>query len=303
MKRLVYAVLRAVSGDVTEPRLPAGLKAIVVGDLAVAYSEVKVGDLVATVPRLEAFAEVVAELHQEHTVIPFRFGTAFDSDSQLAALLQEHRSEWLESLDQVEQCDEYSVHMLHSCAPCRDPAKSADHGDGRATAEPAKRPGTAYLIARQTELRRAANEQQNAQERADNVRRVLTPLSRDCYVKTLAPGQGELITLVFLVPRIQSDLPVCGGPAFLHQRLYNSWRLAPGLLTTSSLPVRHRTEDRRSRCTAVGCGLVSWLVQDCLQMFSEVRSDRELKSSIRTPSKPLLRSNKHKIHQFHKNHD
>ncbi|HMF38460.1 MAG TPA: GvpL/GvpF family gas vesicle protein, partial [Isosphaeraceae bacterium] len=111
MKRLVHAVLRVGNDEGRELVLPAGLRCLISGDLATAFREVAVAELTPTVPRLEAFAAAVAELHRNHTTIPFRFGCTVESNSHLVALLREHRSAWLSMLDRVEQCDEYSVHL------------------------------------------------------------------------------------------------------------------------------------------------------------------------------------------------
>ena len=111
MKRLVHAVLRVGNNEGRELVLPAGLSCLVSGDLAIAFCAAAVAEFTPTVPRLEAFARTVAELHRNHTTIPFRFGCTVESDSQLVALLHNHRSAWLSMLDRVEQCDEYSVHL------------------------------------------------------------------------------------------------------------------------------------------------------------------------------------------------
>ena len=111
MKRLVHAVLRVGNNEGRELVLPAGLSCLVSGDLAIAFCAAAVAEFTPTVPRLEAFARAVADLHRTHTTIPFRFGCTVESDSQLVALLHNHRSAWLSMLDRVEQCDEYSVHL------------------------------------------------------------------------------------------------------------------------------------------------------------------------------------------------
>ncbi len=88
MKRLVHAVLRVGDNEGRELVLPAGLRCLVSGDLAIAFCAVAVEELTPTVPRLEAFARTVAELHRNHTTIPFRFGCTVESDSQLVAWIE-----------------------------------------------------------------------------------------------------------------------------------------------------------------------------------------------------------------------
>jgi len=187
------------------PPLPAGVNCLVRGDLGVAYALTEVRALTMSVPRLEAFAEVVAELHRQHTVVPFRYGCTFDSEAELSALLEENRPTWLASLHNVEQCDEYSVHLLPSSETS---TKEWDVGAvfrAPNREESREHPGTAYLLARRAELAHAESHHRHAQERADRVRRGLEGHYRKCYVDPGPERPRELITLVFLVLRRSSS--------------------------------------------------------------------------------------------------
>ena len=147
VKRLVHAVLR-VHDTGQEPVLPDGLRCVTSGDIAVAYCDASLESLTPSLPRLQAFARAVAEVHRHHTTIPFRFGCTVDSDAQLVDLLSDSRFAWVEALDRVQQCDEYSVHLPpHTESPA--PQHQTDRTfDDQQAFESTDRPGTNYLMAR-----------------------------------------------------------------------------------------------------------------------------------------------------------
>jgi len=233
VKRLVHAVLRIRKDDEHELVLPAGLRCLLSGDLAIVFRLVAVDALTPTVPGLEAFATAVAELHRTHTTIPFRFGCTVESDFQLEALLRNHRVTWLSMLDRVEQCDEYSVHLPpHELA--------TDQGQPERTSrdaqkvEPTDRPGTTYLMARRNTLQRAAAARKEALRRAEQVCQALEGLYRSYEVNPPVTGRETRVTLVFLVPRTSST-------AFL-SAVEGASHLAKGrLLATGPWPPYHFT--------------------------------------------------------------
>ncbi|GEM_PF-4766715 len=234
MKRLVHAVLRVDKDEGRDLVLPAGLRCLVSGDLAIAFCAVAVEALTPTVPRLETFARAVAELHRTHTTIPFRFGCTVESDSQLEALLRNHQVAWLSMLDRVEQCDEYSVHLPPH------PESSTHQGQPEGTPgnpqiiEPTDRPGTNYLMARRNTLQRASAVRNQALARAEQVRQALDGLYRSYEIKPPIPGRETLVTLVFLVPRASST-------AFLSAVQAASHPVSGHLLATGPWPPYHFT--------------------------------------------------------------
>ena len=214
MKRLVHAVFRVGNNEGRELVLPAGLRCLVSGDLAIAFCAVAVEELTPTVPRVEAFATTVAELHRNHTTIPFRFGCTVESDSQLVALLRDQRSAWLSMLDRVEQCDEYSVHLPPHPESSTHQGQPEGTPDDPQIIEPAGRPGTNYLMARRNTLRCASAVRNQALARAEQVRQALDGLYRSYEIKPPIPGRETLVTLVFLVPRIIHGVSECGASCF-----------------------------------------------------------------------------------------
>jgi len=205
VKRHVYAVMRVPAAEAGAPPLPPGVNCLVCGDLGVAYAEAEVRALTMSVPHLEEFAAVVAELHRWHTIVPFRYGCTFDSETELSALLEEHRPAWLASLHGVEQCDEYSVHLLPSSGTSAQETGVRAVFRGPEPEESTERPGTAYLLARRAELAHAECHQRHAEDRADQVRRAVDGHYRECYIDPGPQRPCELITLVFLVPRRSSS--------------------------------------------------------------------------------------------------
>ncbi len=234
MKRLVHAVFRAGNNEGRELVLPAGLRCLVSGDLAIAFCAVAVEALTPTVPRLETFARAVAELHRTHTTIPFRFGCTVESDSQLEALLRNHQVAWRSMLDRVEQCDEYSVHLPPH------PESSSHQGQPERTSddpqilEPTDRPGTTYLMARRNTLQRASAVRKEALVRADEVCQALEGFYRCYEVNPPVPGRETRVTLVFLVPRASST-------AFLRAVEGASHPVTGHLLATGPWPPYHFT--------------------------------------------------------------
>jgi len=131
MKHLVYGALR----DVRPGRhaLPAGVEGAPVflvaeGGLAAACSGVPDGCATPTVPRATAYAWVVGALHAVTAVLPFRYGNFLDSSERVLNLLRVRREAFLQSLEEVEGCDEMGLRILLEDRPhlaCAQPACAA----------------------------------------------------------------------------------------------------------------------------------------------------------------------------------
>jgi len=161
MKHLVYCALRDVR--LGRHALPPGVEGAPVflvaeGGLAAACSVAPDGCATPTVPRATAYAWVVGALHAVTAVLPFRYGNFLDSSERVLNLLRVHRAEFLQSLEEVEGCDEMGLRILlenrpeHSVRaehapytahknPCRvgavHPPSSSHTSPGPACAEPA----------------------------------------------------------------------------------------------------------------------------------------------------------------------
>ena len=214
--------------------LPTGLRCLISGDLGVAFSEIPIEALTPTVPRLEAFAKVVADLHRKHATIPFRFGCAMESDSQIVALLRDHQSAWVSMLERVEQCDEYSVYLPPPANLSTEQGQPEGTSQHPLTLEPTERPGTNYLMARRDELQRALAARNQALAGAEQVRQALDGLYRGYVINPPTPGRELLVTLVFLVPRTSTT-------AFLSAVEAASQPVPGRLLATGPWPPYHFT--------------------------------------------------------------
>jgi hypothetical protein len=234
VKRLVHAVLRVSKDEGRELVLPAGFKCLISEDLAAVFCEVAALALTPTVPRVEAFARAVAELHRNHTTIPLRFGYTVESDSQLEALLRDHRFAWRSMLGRVEQCDEYSVHLPphHESSTYQDQPEETPRDPQ--IIEQGDRPGTRYLMARRHTMNRASAVRNRAMAHAEQVRQALDGLYRSDEIKPPIPGREMLVTLVFLVPRASST-------AFLSVLEAASHPLPGRFLATGPWPPYHFT--------------------------------------------------------------
>ena len=141
MKHLAYCILRDVRPE--RHALPAGVEGAQVllvaeGGLAAACSVVPDGCATPTVPRATAFAWVVGALHAVTAVLPFRYGNFLDSSERVLNLLRVHRAEFLQSLEEVEGCDEMGLRILLENRPhlaCAQPACAAPRQSVRAGRE------------------------------------------------------------------------------------------------------------------------------------------------------------------------
>jgi len=116
MKHLVYCILRDVRGPMRGV-LPPGVESAPVflvaeGGLAAACSVAPDAWVTPTVPRATAFAWVVAALHKVAAVVPFRYGNSLENREQVLALMQAHRAQFLQSLEEVQGCDEMGLRIL-----------------------------------------------------------------------------------------------------------------------------------------------------------------------------------------------
>ena len=115
MKHLVYCVLRNLLP--ARGVLPAGIEGAPVflvaeGGLAAACSVAPDAWVTPTVPRATAFAWVVAALHKVAAVVPFRYGNSLENREQVLELMQAHRAQFLQCLEEVQGCDEMGLRIL-----------------------------------------------------------------------------------------------------------------------------------------------------------------------------------------------
>ena len=200
MKHLVYCVLRDARGPM-RCILPAGVEGAQVllvaeGGLAAACSVVPDGCATPTVPRATAYARVVAALHKVAAVVPFRYGNLLENREQVLGLMQAHRAEFLQSLEEVEGCDEMGLRILLENRPglaCAQPACAATGGTGRE-----------FLEGRRAHYAAEECDEALAAQAAAEARGALEGLAVKCRAqRSSAPASplGRVLSLFFLVRR------------------------------------------------------------------------------------------------------
>jgi hypothetical protein len=132
---------------------------------------------------------VVARLHQDHTVIPLRFGCRLAGDAEIRKFMEERRTLFDILMKELESCVEMGISIL-----LPSPEKAADP---EITGEGA---GRVYLKSRQVHFDRLEQWQRECELLAEEFRLHLS----GHYVK--AAGEGpfshrHLASLYFLVPR------------------------------------------------------------------------------------------------------
>jgi len=200
MKHLVYCVLRDARGPM-RCILPAGVEGAQVllvaeGGLAAACSVAPDGCATPTVPRATAYARVVAALHKVAAVVPFRYGNLLENREQVLGLLRVRRAEFLQSLEEVEGCDEMGLRILledRAGLACAQPACAAPGGTGRE-----------FLEGRRAHYAAEECDEALAAHAAAEARGALEGLAVKCRAqRSSAPASplGRVLSLFFLVRR------------------------------------------------------------------------------------------------------
>jgi hypothetical protein len=200
MKHVVYCILRDVR-DPVRGVLPPGVESAPVflvaeGGLAAACSVAPDACVTPTVSRATAFAWVVGALHAVTAVLPFRYGNFLDSGGRVLNLLRVHREEFLQSLEEVQGCDEMGLRILPEDRP--GPACACPACAGPAQA------GREYLEGRRAHY--AAEECDEAPAlrtggAAAEARGALEGLAVKCREDRSSAADGRLLSLFFLVRR------------------------------------------------------------------------------------------------------
>lgn len=196
MKQLVYGVIR--EAQAARCLLPAGVEAAAVGfaaagGLAAACSVVPDACAAPTVSRATAYARVVAAIHRDATVAPFRYGHFLADREQTLRLLRAHQAEFLHALDAVEGCDEMGLRILldnRSEPPAAPSVRPAPGESGRD-----------YLAGRRAFYAARECDSALAAQAVATARRTLDALAVKCREERAAGTAGRLASLVFLVRR------------------------------------------------------------------------------------------------------
>jgi hypothetical protein len=137
MKYLLYGVFRHCDRPWSKTLRGVGREPVFLVEkngLSAAVSKVEDSQLTANVSSARAYEKVIEFIHREGTLIPLRFGSAFESKSQIAGFLEDHRKHYTELLTELDGSAEMSVRILLKDAE-RLPASAARSGAAYLAAE------------------------------------------------------------------------------------------------------------------------------------------------------------------------
>lgn len=141
-------------------------------------------------------ARVIADCFKHTTVLPFRFGTVFDSDESLRKSIRSNQRQFLGNLEKLQGKTEMHIKIqVDDC--CRD-------GHGNGTVDSVSGVGREYL----SHLREAASRQRERQTRARAVafqmHRNLSPLDEEVSCRLTENGKMHL-DIAHLITRKQVE--------------------------------------------------------------------------------------------------
>ncbi|HYL36421.1 MAG TPA: GvpL/GvpF family gas vesicle protein [Bryobacteraceae bacterium] len=186
MRRLLHCIFRhdqAAAGE------PIGPDVCVVHHrgLGAAASDWHEDGSAAGLARLLAYEKTIERLHASRTVIPLRFGCLMEDQAQILRLLDEHREEFAQLLDQLEGLEEMGLRVWWESVP-EEPLPLT--------------PGARHLAA----ARRSRAGLTRLEEHWGN--RICSALA-GLYVQQRREGRqasgGRLVSLHFLVPRASAQ--------------------------------------------------------------------------------------------------
>ena len=117
MKYLLYCIFRSPEYQMPETLLGVdGQKVVIVGrnGLRAAISPVAQPVLTPDLSRLLAYKKVVESFHCDRTIIPMRFGSLFDEESQIIRLLEKQAEQYTSLLNELEGCVEIGIKVIIS---------------------------------------------------------------------------------------------------------------------------------------------------------------------------------------------
>jgi hypothetical protein len=203
---MLHCILLDPSGGVP---LPGGLRGIAVDGLRAVVADVDVEQVrAADSTQLQGYADLIADIHRDASLIPMRFGCIFPSDSAVRELLTRNQHRLLSMLDRLDNCDEISLRLLLPNSPplaaavSPVPLVAPPRSDSVAVQDLS--PGHGYLVA----IRRRLDDEVQAAIRVGEARsaieRVVAGLYRDLHQEFGEIGGRSLLSLYFLVPREHS---------------------------------------------------------------------------------------------------
>ncbi len=205
---MLHAILRAPRRAAPLP--DPGLRWIEVDGVAALVADLEPASITAADPaRLTRYADLIALIHRDETLIPMRFGCLLASDQEVRALLARRREQLCALLAHLDDCVEFGVRLLPPVSAAATPGSPGQGGDlGRgacaAEARPAG-PGRGYLAALRERLDRESRLEAASKQVRQRIEDQVAGLFRDVHEEQTWIAGRELVSFAFLTPRHAAD--------------------------------------------------------------------------------------------------
>ena len=155
--------------------------------LSAAVSRISDSDLSPDIPRVLAYESVIESIHRRGAVIPLRYGSVFEQESQIAELLEERGQHYAKLLRELEGRVEMGVRVL---------SKSAERGQPFRS-----RSGVAYLAAKRKHYAQADWIGLEQERISREIHRLLAGHFARSKTESGFLAGNPLLSLHFLVPK------------------------------------------------------------------------------------------------------
>jgi len=160
--------------------------------LSAAVSRISNADLSPDIPRVLAYQSVIESVHRWGAVIPFRYGSVFEQESQIAGLLEERGRLYAELLRKLDGWVEMGVRVL---------SQSVERGQPFSSLA-----GVAYLATQREHYAQADRICREQERISRQIHRLLVGHFARSKTETSFLGGNRLLSLYFLVHK-NSILP------------------------------------------------------------------------------------------------
>ena len=190
MKYLLYCVFQNHGRQCRTKLRGVGRRSVFLVEkngLSAAVSKITDADLSPGIPRVLAYESVIESIHRRGAVIPLRYGSVFEQESQIAEFLEERGRHYAELLRELEGLVEMGVRVL---------SKSAERGQPLPPLA-----GVAYLAAQRKHYAQADRLSVEQERVSREIHRPLAGLFARSKTETGLLAGNRLLSLHFLIPK------------------------------------------------------------------------------------------------------
>ncbi len=119
-KILIYAVSRA-NCLAEMPNLPDGIETQIFDDFTVFFS--RINQIAQDIETLKRYHDVISELHSAITIVPFRYGSCFETLQNLQLWLEKEREHYLKLSAKLDGLTEMSLRIIVPSVELEESAK------------------------------------------------------------------------------------------------------------------------------------------------------------------------------------